>query len=83
MLLCPAPVGPGGMPALRDLGTRWAVSGGTVALRVPSAVVPGEQNFLLNPRHPDFARLELGGAEPFELGGAEPFDLDERLVEPG
>jgi RES domain-containing protein len=57
---------------LRDLGTRWAASGASVCLAVPSAVVPAERNFLLNPRHPDFARLAIGAAEPF--------DLDERLA---
>jgi RES domain-containing protein len=63
-----------GPPELRDIGTRWAESGETVALQVPSAVVPGEHNFLLNPRHPDCGRLAIGDLEPFEF--------DERLVEP-
>ena len=52
---------------LRDIGTRWAEAGDTVVLQVPSAVVPGEHNFLLNPRHPDFGRLVLGDPEPFEF----------------
>jgi hypothetical protein len=56
-----------GPPALRDIGTRWAESGETVVLRVPSAVVLGEHHFLVNPRHPDFRRLSIGEAEPFEL----------------
>ncbi len=64
-----------GPPELRDIGTRWARSSETVVLKVPSAVVPGEHNFLLNPRHPDFGRLAILEAEPFEF--------DERLVEPG
>jgi RES domain-containing protein len=57
---------------LRDLGTKWAQSNASVCLAVPSAVVPAERNFLLNPRHPDFARLALGAPEPFAL--------DERLA---
>lgn len=50
---------------LRDMGSRWVESGETVVLRVPSAVVPGEHNLLLNPRHPDFGRLVIGDPEPF------------------
>ena len=61
-----------GPPELRDLGTRWAESADTVVLRVPSAVVPEEHNFLLNPRHPDFGRIAIGAPEPFEF--------DERLI---
>ena len=56
-----------GPPELRDLGTRWAESGESVCLKVPSAVVPGEHNFLLNPRHGDFGKLEIGQPEPFAL----------------
>ena len=52
---------------LRDLGTRWAEAGETAVLRVPSAVVPGERNYLLNPRHADFGRLAIGPPEPFAL----------------
>ena len=29
-------------------------------LAVPSAVVPAERNYLINPRHPDFARIVIG-----------------------
>jgi len=56
-----------GPPELRDIGTRWAESGETVVLQVPSAVVPGEHNFLVNPRHPLFGRLEIGDPKPFEF----------------
>ena len=49
------------------LGTAWAERNETVALALPSAVVPSEWNVLLNPLHPDFARLRLGRAEPFLL----------------
>lgn len=57
---------------LRDLGTEWAESAETVVLQVPSAVVPGEHNFLLNPRHPDISQLAIGQPEPFAF--------DERLA---
>ena len=56
-----------GPQELRDIGTQWAEQGETAVLRVPSAVVPGEHNFLLNPRHPDFSRLTISDPEPFEF----------------
>jgi RES domain-containing protein len=52
---------------LRDIGTRWAEARESACLRVPSAVVRGEHNFLFNPRHPEFGRLAIGPPEPFEL----------------
>jgi RES domain-containing protein len=51
----------------KDLGTRWAQGGATAVLRVPSVVVPAETNYLLNPAHPDFAKLVIGPPEPFAL----------------
>jgi RES domain-containing protein len=48
-------------------GSAWARNQRSVALRVPSAVVPGEFNYLLNPAHPDFSRLKIGPAEPFHF----------------
>jgi RES domain-containing protein len=61
-----------GPPELRDIGTRWAEASDSVVMQVPSAVVPGEHNFLLNPRHADFGRLAIGDLEPFAF--------DQRLV---
>jgi RES domain-containing protein len=52
---------------LRSLGDEWALSASSVVLQVPSALVPGENNFLLNPRHPDFSRLRLGKPQPFDF----------------
>jgi RES domain-containing protein len=51
----------------RDLGSTWAASQRSLALRVPSAVVDGDWNVLLNPKHPDFARVEVGPAKPFRF----------------
>jgi len=56
---------PHALTTLRALGTDWAAGLTSPVLAVPSAVVPAETNYLLNPRHPDFARITLG--EPQEL----------------
>jgi RES domain-containing protein len=40
------------------LGTAWAQSGATAILRVPSVIVPEEENILINPAHPDTARIK-------------------------
>lgn len=42
---------------LQALGDDWVHRASSVALRVPSAAVPGEWNVLLNPAHPDFRRF--------------------------
>jgi len=49
----------------RDIGSAWAGSQKTAVLQVPSALVPHGYNFLLNPRHRDFARLKISKPEPF------------------
>jgi RES domain-containing protein len=33
---------------------------------VPSAVIPAETNYLLNPLHADFRRIRIGKPEKFE-----------------
>ena len=51
----------------RDLGSGWAESGRSVALKVPSAVVEGDSNILLNPAHPDFGAVALAKPVPFHF----------------
>jgi RES domain-containing protein len=55
----------------RRLGDRWLTSLSSAVLKVPSAVVPAEYNFLLNPAHPDFGRIHVESPQPFRF--------DERL----
>jgi RES domain-containing protein len=43
-----------------ERGTRWARDKRSVALAVPSAVMPEEKNIILNPDHPDFRKVKLG-----------------------
>lgn len=49
----------------RATGDRWARAGASVVLRVPSAVVPLESNFLLNPAHPRFSALKISPPQTF------------------
>lgn len=43
----------------RDYGTRWANKNETLVLKVPSAVVPEQYNYLLNPLHPSMNRVKI------------------------
>lgn len=47
------------------IGDAWVQAGATAILAVPSVIIPEETNFLLNPAHPDFARIEISPPEPF------------------
>jgi RES domain-containing protein len=51
----------------RDMGSEWAQSLRSVALKVPSAVVDGDWNVLLNPKHPAFGKVKIGEAKPFRF----------------
>ena len=53
--------------SLARMGNLWAKEMTTALLVVPSAVVPGQRNVLLNPRHPDFGRIRAGRPERFAL----------------
>lgn len=57
--------------ATRDIGTAWARGLSTSVLSVPSAVIPRERNYLLNPAHSDF--------RTFYFSEPEPFYFDDRL----
>jgi len=46
----------------RARGDGWLHLGATLLLRVPSAIVPEAANYLLNPAHPDAARITIASA---------------------
>jgi RES domain-containing protein len=56
----PLPVGwdaiPEGLES-RRLGSTWLRAGDSLLLAVPSVIVPEEDNVLINPAHPDRARV--------------------------
>lgn len=53
--------------ALASIGERWLREAKTVALSVPSVVVPQERNVIINPAHHDFDRLTVASPEPFSF----------------
>lgn len=53
--------------ATMDLGTRWCLEMRALLIKIPSAVVPGEFNYLLNPRHPNFKLIKLSHPERFSF----------------
>lgn len=46
------------------IGDRWVESQASVLLKVPSAVIRSEFNYLINPLHPRFVELVIGSPEP-------------------
>lgn len=47
------------------IGTTWAKQNSSAVLAVPSAVIPAEFNYLLNPLHPSFSKIEIGEPQDF------------------
>ena len=45
---------------LQEVGDEWVARLESAVLKVPSAVVPTEWNYLLNPLHPEFGRIAIG-----------------------
>jgi RES domain-containing protein len=51
----------------QEIGEKWIVDEISAVLRVPSAIIPEEFNYLLNPAHKHFRLIRLVGAELFRL----------------
>jgi RES domain-containing protein len=49
----------------RPIGNDWLAERTSALLRVPSAIIPFEQNVLINPLHPDSTRLSVAEITPF------------------
>jgi RES domain-containing protein len=58
-------------PMLQALGASWATSKRSPLLLVPSVIVEGEWNVLINPLHPTVAAMTIETPKPFHF--------DERL----
>jgi RES domain-containing protein len=55
--------------AVQRIGSEWQASAHSVALLVPSVLIPQESCLLLNPRHPDTDKVMVGYPEPFQFDG--------------
>jgi len=62
-------------PENQAIGDQWVAQGRSLILRVPSAIIPSAANFLINPSHPEFAKVVIGRPERFAL--------DRRLLSSG
>jgi RES domain-containing protein len=51
----------------QKIGDQLILPNSFLLIQVPSAVVPGDFNYLINPRHPDFGRIEIIKKEPYEF----------------
>lgn len=57
--------------ATQDIGDKFISENKYLVLKVPSAVVQGDYNYLINPNHSQFNKIEIINTEPFRF--------DERL----
>lgn len=52
---------------LRVIGDTWLDAQHTAVLKVPSALVAVEYNYLISPQHPDFSLITRGKPVPFSV----------------
>jgi len=53
-------------PILQEIGSSWYEEKESLALKIPSAVIPQEYNYIINTSHPDFVKnVKLIGIEDY------------------
>ena len=52
---------------IKQMGDSWVENQQSIILKVPSAIVPTEKNFLINPSHPNFSKLKIGTPAKFDF----------------
>jgi RES domain-containing protein len=55
------------LDSTQQIGDKFATALKYLVLRVPSAVVPQDFNYLLNPSHPMMKEVRISDVEPFEF----------------
>ncbi|MGN6341900.1 MAG: RES family NAD+ phosphorylase [Ginsengibacter sp.] len=55
------------MPYTQQIGNDWINNSKTAVLQVPSVIVSGDFNYLVNPAHKDFSSIKLLSTVPFEF----------------
>jgi RES domain-containing protein len=51
--------------AAQSFGATWLTQGTELAMKIPSAIVQEDSNFVINPTHPDYAHVSLTIIRPF------------------
>jgi len=54
-------------PELQRIGAEWIKSNRSLVMMVPSAAVDGDWNLLINPLHPDAAKIRIEKPRPFRF----------------
>ncbi len=57
---------------LARLGDKWLKQGQNLLLKIPSAIISSESNFIINPAHADFKKVKIIFTETL--------DLDKRII---
>ena len=52
-------------PSTKAIGDAWVREIRSAVLALPSVLIPGELNYLLNPAHPAFKKISIGKPERF------------------
>lgn len=52
-------------PTLQAIGDEWADTTRYAVLRIPSVIIADENNYLINPLHPDAAAITISNTQPF------------------
>jgi RES domain-containing protein len=47
-------------PSSKTVGDAWVRAARSAVLALPSVIISGEPNYLLNPAHPDFKKISIG-----------------------
>jgi RES domain-containing protein len=51
--------------SVKDVGDRWIQNQESVILKVPSAIIPVEYNYLINPSQPEFKKVVIHSSQKF------------------
>jgi RES domain-containing protein len=54
-------------PYTQAIGDNWLLDGATAVLKVPSAIIDMEYNYLLNPAHYEFAKIKIMSVKSFSF----------------
>lgn len=54
-------------PITQEIGNEWLEKGNSALLKVPSAIIQTEHNYLINIGHPDTSKIRIANSEPFQF----------------